>query len=74
MSLDREVKYLLNKMKFAKPKVKKEEKTKKTTAESNETLSGAIEEPETVSEEKSNEASRDAQSLEDVTDVKKTRN
>ncbi|KAL3982116.1 Hsp70 family protein [Acanthocheilonema viteae] len=71
MSLDREVKYLLNKMKFAKPKVKTEEKTKETTAESNETLSETMEEPRTVSEEKSNEVSGDAQSLEDATDVKK---
>uniref|UniRef100_A0A0R3S038 Hypoxia up-regulated protein 1 n=1 Tax=Elaeophora elaphi TaxID=1147741 RepID=A0A0R3S038_9BILA len=69
MSLDREVKYLLNKMKFSKPKSKKEEKTKETTTESNETLSETIEGSGTVSEENSNEASGDAQPLE--SDVKK---
>uniref|UniRef100_A0A1I7VVQ1 Hypoxia up-regulated protein 1 n=1 Tax=Loa loa TaxID=7209 RepID=A0A1I7VVQ1_LOALO len=70
MSLDREVKYLLNKMKFAKPKVKKEEKAKETTAENDEILSETTEKPKTVSEEKSDEMSRDGQPLKDATDVK----
>ncbi|VDK63329.1 unnamed protein product [Onchocerca ochengi] len=71
MSLDREVKYLLNKMKFAKPKVKKEEKTKEAAAENNETLSETMEESRTISEEKPNETSRDGQPIEDATDVEK---
>ncbi|VDK76001.1 unnamed protein product [Litomosoides sigmodontis] len=71
MSLDREVKYLLNKMKFAKPKLKKEEKTKETTSASNETVRETIEELRTASEEKSSEASVDAQPLDDIGDVKK---
>lgn len=70
MSLDREVKYLLNKMKFAKPKLKKEEKTKGTAAASNETIRETVEELRTP-EEKSNEASVDAQPFQDIAGVKK---
>ncbi|VDP12457.1 unnamed protein product [Onchocerca flexuosa] len=71
MSLDREVKYLLNKMKFAKPKVKKGEKTKEAAAENNETLSETVEESKTVLEEKPFETSRGGQPIEDATDVEK---
>uniref|UniRef100_A0AAF5PH81 Hypoxia up-regulated protein 1 n=1 Tax=Wuchereria bancrofti TaxID=6293 RepID=A0AAF5PH81_WUCBA len=70
MSLDREVKYLLSKMKFAKPKVRKEEKTKETIAENNETLPETIKEVRTDSDEKSDETSKDGQPLNDANNVR----
>lgn len=70
MSLDREVKYLLSKMKFAKPKVRKEEKTKQTIAENSETLPETIEEVRKDSDEKSDETSRDGQPLNDANNVR----
>ncbi|KAK6110386.1 Hsp70 family protein [Brugia pahangi] len=70
MSLDREVKYLLNKMKFAKPRVRKEEKTKQTIAENSETLPETIEEVRKDSDEKSDETSRDGQPLNDANNVR----
>uniref|UniRef100_A0A915PYM9 Hypoxia up-regulated protein 1 n=1 Tax=Setaria digitata TaxID=48799 RepID=A0A915PYM9_9BILA len=72
MSLDREVKYLLNKMKFAKPKVKKEEKNKETDIESNKTLSETVEKPRTDSVGNFDETSEDKETHEKAVDVKES--
>ncbi|MCP9266037.1 alpha-1,2-Mannosidase [Dirofilaria immitis] len=70
-SLDREVKYLLNKMKFAKPRVDKEEKTKEWVAESNETLPETTEESKTVSEERSDEMAGSGPPIENAAGIEK---